>query len=279
MNSGLEANHSSIEYYDSDYPSAYFGPYPENFDATTTYQGIAHDIPRYIELAKEAEGPILELCCGTGRVTLPLAQAGLQIVGVDISASLLKRFRENLESMDSKLQRPIELIEQDITQLNLAKTDFNLAICAFNSLLCIPDFADQIKALKGIARHLRQNGKLVLDIVNPLALNFKGDSTPKAFFTRKNVRTGNSYTRFAMASAFDDNQRQQLYGWYDEIFPNGSVARKLYSLYWRPIFRFEIELMLKEAGFKIHKIEGGHRKESFSIQQSPRMFIQAIKQN
>ena len=41
MNSGLEETHASIEYYDSDYPSSYFGEFPENFDETTKYQGLA----------------------------------------------------------------------------------------------------------------------------------------------------------------------------------------------------------------------------------------------
>ncbi|HSE40124.1 MAG TPA: hypothetical protein VLH08_05110, partial [Acidobacteriota bacterium] len=95
-------------------------------------------------------------------------------------------------------------------------------------------------------------------------------------FTRKNRITGNTYTRFAMMGAFDADQKQRLYGWYDEIFPDGTVKRQHYSLFWRPIFRFEIELMLRDAGFELISIEGGHRKEPFTA-QSPRMFIVAGK--
>ena len=102
------------------------------------------------------------------------------------------------------------------------------------------------------------------------------DATPKPFFTRKNRISGNTYTRFAMMGPFDSNHKQQLYGWYDEILPDGSVKRLQYSLYWRPIFRFEIELMLREAGMRLLQIEGGHRKEPYTL-QSPRMFLIAEK--
>ena len=66
--------------------------------------------------------------------------------------------------------------------------------------------------------------------------------------------------------------RQQLHGWYDQITSEGIVKRQLYSLYWRPIFRFEMELMLRAAGLRILQIQGGHRKEPYTT-QSPRMFL------
>ena len=237
---------------------------------------LAHDIARYIEVAKITGGEILELCCGTGRVSIPLLKEGFHITGVDISATLLSRFHKNLEQFDSSLKNQLNLVEQDITELQIENKNHQLAICAFNSLLCITDFNLQLKALKNICDHLTDEGLLLLDLINPLALNFKGDSSPKAFFTRKNIHNGNTYTRFALVDAFDKHQRQRLHGWYDEIDSNGSVTRKPYSLHWRPIFRFEIELMLKDAGFYIEKIEGGHLKEEFTGQSS-KMFIHARK--
>ena len=71
MNVGLDYDHASIEYYDSDYPSP-DGVYPENFDAVTPTQGLAFDLERYQEIASTKSGPILEPCCGTGRVALHL---------------------------------------------------------------------------------------------------------------------------------------------------------------------------------------------------------------
>ncbi|MCI0605505.1 methyltransferase domain-containing protein [bacterium] len=276
MNPGLENNHTSIYYYDSDYPSPFDTLFPENFDAITEYQGLAFDIERYRELAKITGGPVLELCCGTGRVAIPLARDGFGITGVDISPAMLQKFKIALENEEAAVRSRVTLVEQDITRLSLTEKRFKTCIIAFNSLLCIPDFEQQCAVLHSAASHLAADGRLLIDIVNPLQLDLEGDPVPKPFFTRRDRSTGNTYTRFFITGPFETDHKQKLSGWYDEITPEGFVKRRQYSLYWRPIFRFEIELMLREAGLRLLQIEGGHRKEPYTA-QSPRMFLTAGK--
>jgi ubiquinone/menaquinone biosynthesis C-methylase UbiE len=276
MNAGLNSDHASIHYYDGDYPSQEHSLYPENFDHVTSFQGIRYDVQRYKEIADDSGGPILELCCGTGRVAIPLAKQGFNVTAVDVSSAILDRFRENLGREDEELSTRLTLVQQDVTTLSLNNKDFPLAIIAFNSLLLITSFEAQIEALRRVATHLSSGALLLVDVVNPLRLKIDGDSMPKPFFTRRNPNNGNTYTRFAMFGPFDDHQCQRLHGWYDEIEPDGTLKRRHYSLHWRPIFRFELELMLTAAGFRIETIEGGHLKEPFTA-QSPRMFIRARK--
>ncbi len=278
MNADVENHEASIHYYDGDYPSQEHSIFPENFDEITKFQGLAHDVQRYKEIASETGGPILEICCGSGRVAIPLAITGHDVTGVDISAEMLKQFDKNLTRQQRDLLKRVTLVEQDATRLALERTDFKVAFIAFNSLLCIPDFGAQLQTLISARKHLADDGVLVLDIVNPLRLKIDGDPIPKPFYTRKNPHTGNTYTRFATMDAFDENHRQRLHGWYDEVEAGGQVKRQHYSMHWRPIFRFEIELMLNQAGFQIKKLEGGHLKEPYTA-QSPRMFIQAVKFN
>ena len=267
---------TALRYYDSDYPSENFGDCTENFDETTVSQGLRHDVARYLTIAAEVGGEILELCCGTGRVAMPLAAAGFKVTGVDLSEETLQRFEVNLAKLDPSARAGITMVEQDVTLLDLPKKDFELCIVAFNSLLCIPDFDQQRKALCRAAAHLGPAGVLVLDIVSPLKLALQGNSTPTPFFTRKSAIGGKTYTRFAMCGPMDTNQRQQLHGWYDELSEDGRIERTHYSLHWRPIFRFEIELMLEQAGFVVESIHGGHCGEAYT-EQSPRMFIRARK--
>lgn len=276
MSEWTDGTNPILDYYDSDFPGEQHCRYPENFDATTEYQGLRCDVQRYVEIARETGGPVLEPCCGTGRVALPLAAAGVEVVGVDLSTALLGQLRDKLSREPTALQRRIEIVQQDITALSLARRDFPLALLAFNSLLCLPDFTDQCRALEAIGAHLRAGATLVLDVVNPLALPLGGDPVPKPFFTRRNPHNGRRYTRFASLSAFDELQRQQLYGWYDELDDAGAVSRRSYSVTWRPIFRFELQLMLERAGFEIATLEGGHRREPYTA-QSPRMFVHARK--
>jgi SAM-dependent methyltransferase len=276
MNAGLENNHPSTHYYDSDYPSAWDSLFPENFDSVTEYQGIAHDVERYKEIVRSEGGPVLELCCGTGRVSIPLAREGFVVTGVDISSAMLHGFHQHLQKEEAAVVNRITLIEQDVTSLSLDQKDFQVGILAFNSLLCIPDLSKQMEVLRGVHAHLRSGAILLVDIVNPLQLKLEGDPIPKPFFTRRNRNTGNVYTRFAMVGPLESDQKQRLYGWYDEIGPDGLLKRTPYSLYWRPIFRFEIELMLRSCGFSVQKVEGGHHKQPYTS-QAPRMFLTAVK--
>ena len=274
MNADLPDDHSSIYYYDGDYPGQATSLFPENFDPATIDQGIAYDIDRYQELADESRGgPVLELCCGTGRVAIPLARRGFSVTGIDISESMLSRFRDNLGREEPAVAERISLARGDITDFDLGKR-FALIIVAFNSLLCVTRFEDQCAALAAAARHLDDNGRLAIDVMNPLALSFRSEPVPKPFVTRRNPHTGNLYTRFAAIGPMGDDQVQELFGWYDEAAPDGLVRRANYSLRWRPIFRGELELMLERAGLQVESIEGGHHREPFPA-QSQKMFVVA----
>lgn len=271
MNAGLPDEHVSIRFYDSDYPGE-ISTIPSNRDATMVYQGIAYDADRYRQLAAGVDGPILELCCGTGRIAVPLARAGHDVTAVDISAAMLARFRQHLARESSDTAGRITLIQQDITALDLPSSDYPLAIIPFNSLLLITDFQSQCRALERAALHLRPRGRVAIDIVNPLRLPVEGDVQPKPFFTRRSEANGRQYTRFAALGPFNDQQQQRLHGWYDEVDDQQVVRRYPYEVVWRPIFRFELELMLRSAGLEVVSVEGGHRGEPFTA-QSPRMFV------
>lgn len=274
MNPDLASDHVSIQFYDGDYPSTHASVFPENCDETLAFQGIANDLDRYLELATAANGPVLDLCCGTGRVTVPIARAGYQCTAVDMNDGMLRRLRETLLGEADETRQRVTVVEQDISRLNLPDRSFRLAICAFNSLLCIPSLEGQRAALRSAAAHLGPDGRLALDVINPLSLTLAGDLVPKPFFTRRNPASGNMYTRFAASDAIDAEQRQRLHGWYDEVASDGTLRRFAYSLHWRPIFRFELELLLELCGLAIVSLEGGHQKEPFES-KSPRMFVVA----
>ena len=276
MNTWTDNSSAINYYYDGDFPSEFDRRYPENFDATTISQGLRYDVFRYLELAQPVADSILELCCGTGRVAIPLAAAGHSVVAVDYSDNLMDQFRAKLSSEDPDTKDRLQLVKQDITSLELPQREFPLSIIAFNSLLCLTSFEDQSKALGSCSDHLATGGLLALDIVNPLRLDIDGDPIAKPFFSRRNPHNGRKYTRFASVGPFDSDHCQTLYGWYDELDDAGAITRRNYSVVWRPIFRYELALMLEKAGFEIVSIEGGHQKEPY-IATSPRMFVIAKK--
>ena len=80
---------------------------------------IAGDIAFYDRLAQAAGGPVLELGCGTGRIALALAQAGLSVTGVDVSAGMLALARRKSERLAAAASRCLTFVEADMARLNL----------------------------------------------------------------------------------------------------------------------------------------------------------------
>ncbi len=270
MNANLPDDDVSIRFYDSDYP----GASTDNVDPTLIELDLAYDVDRFLELAGEAAGSVLDLCCGTGRVAIPLARKGFRVTGVDISEGMLHAFRGKLAHEEPAVAERITLEQGDVSRLDLGDQRFALAILAFNSLLCVPSFTDQCATLVAVARHLEVGGRVAIDAMNAMHLPVHGDPTPKPFVTRRNPQTGNQYTRFSAIGPMQADQVQELFGWYDEIGADGLVRRTPYSLHWRPIFRYELELMLERAGLAVETVEGGHRHEPFTP-WSQKMFVVA----
>ena len=272
MSEWTDGQNPMLEYYDADFPSRDLGRFPENFDAVTEYQGLAHDVPRYLELAKKTGGPVLEAFCGTGRVAIPLARAGFDVTALDLSRPLLRGLEENLSRAPEARPR-LHVVEADV-RAPIEGGPYALILVAFNGLTCIPDFGGQREAIESLARALAPAGRLIIDTVSPWRLPVDGDPVPKPFFTRRHPLTGLSYTRFAAMGAIDADGRQTLHGWYDQLDEGGRIARRHYAVPWRPLGRHELQLMLEAAGLSITALEGGHRREPFTA-QSPRMFVQA----
>lgn len=277
MNADLPATHPSVDYYDSDYPGVGTSPFAENLDGRLEGQGLAHDIDRYLELARAQAGAVLELCCGTGRVAIPLARAGYAVTGIDISGAMLARFRGKLERESGETRARVRLLQQDARHLADDGTRFGLVFLAFNSLMLFESRRDQQAVLARAAGLLDAGGRLVVDVVNPLALPLRGDPVPAPFLNRRHGERNRRYTRFAALGPVDASQRQELYGWYDEIDDAGLVRRTPYSMWWRLVFRGELELMLEACGLEVESVEGGHRREPF-VATSPKLFTVARRQ-
>ncbi len=130
------------------------------------YEDFTEDINFYRALAERTGGPILELMCGTGRVMVPLADAGFEVTGVDQSSAMLDILSTKVELIGGKVERNIDVIESDIRSFK-TDTRFRLAFVPFNSFLHLLTHKDQIDALKNIAAHMVEDGVLSISVFNP----------------------------------------------------------------------------------------------------------------
>jgi SAM-dependent methyltransferase len=123
------------------------------------------DLPFWLDLASRVGDPVLELGCGTGRVLIPLAQAGYHTIGVDHDLSMLKFLQTNI---DPQIQHIPWLIAADISGFNLT-AQFPLIIMPCNTFSTLSN-DDRIACLGCVHRHLREGGIFVVCLPNPESL-------------------------------------------------------------------------------------------------------------
>jgi SAM-dependent methyltransferase len=124
------------------------------------------DVPFWRRVAAAAEGPVLELGCGTGRVTVPIARAGIPLVGIDLSGPMLHRARTRLRR--ARLAARAPLVRGDIRQLPFAPGTFALVAAPYGILQSLVGDRDLAATLGAVASALRPGGRLVMELVADL---------------------------------------------------------------------------------------------------------------
>lgn len=124
------------------------------------------DVDLYLALAGRTGGPVLELGVGSGRIAVPLADAGLQVVGVDADEAMLRRARTRAAA--AGVESRVELVLGDVrTCVHAAAGTFSLAVLGLNSLFLLGDRRDQGAAVRTLAAHLAPGGLAVVDVWLP----------------------------------------------------------------------------------------------------------------
>jgi ubiquinone/menaquinone biosynthesis C-methylase UbiE len=126
------------------------------------FAGRGHEIPFFLKHAQQAGGPALEVACGTGRITLPIARAGIDIAGLDISRPMLDRARRKAEAEGLT----VPWMERDCREIE-AEGTYALIFSATNAMQHLHDFASITGFLASAKRALLPGGTLILDVFNP----------------------------------------------------------------------------------------------------------------
>jgi SAM-dependent methyltransferase len=137
-----------------------------HYDAAYANKQFLADIPFYVDLAKQAGGPVLEIACGTGRVLLPIAREGIAIDGVDNSSAMLEVLKARLEREARDVRDRVTLHDGDMRRFRLGK-QYPLVIIPFRPMQHMYTVQDQVDALTTAAAHLRDDGKLAFDVFYP----------------------------------------------------------------------------------------------------------------
>lgn len=222
-------------------------------------QDSTDDLRFWLNLARRAGGPILEVAVGTGRVLIPLARAGYAVTGVDISAEMLDRARSKVAL--EKPRGPVDLVLADARELDLGRR-FSLAFVALNSFGHFADPGDPERVLLRLRDHLDPAGLLALDLPNPGPGAF-GDTSGLIWheYTRAGPRPGWRTVKLRSQVLDPLAQRLDVSCFYDEVSPEGECRRTLASFPLRYFSLHEICLLLCQSGFTLEATYGGYDLE------------------
>lgn len=193
---------------------------------------------------------VLDLACGTGRLTIPFAQKGCAVVGLDASEAMLELARHKSTNL------PIQWIQGDIRDFQLEQ-NFDLIIMAGNSFQALLSESDQIRTLKCIKQHLKPSGMFVFNTRNPQDHDFK------------------TISEFEFWHSFYDHQGEkvQVYG-KQQADKSHSIVTYTTKRVWKNKetlttlqLRFtpyaQLWRLLSQVGLKVLKVYGDDKKTPF----------------
>ena len=223
------------------------------------------DVEFFVDEALAANGPVLEIGCGTGRVLIPIARAGVPITGIDSSAAMLERCREKLAAEQPVVQERVDLVEADMRDFRLGRT-FALATIPFRPFQHLLTVHDQVACLTTIHQHLARDGRLILDLFNPsidyLAnrpIGLEISEAPPT--TLPDGRRLERTFKIVKADRFEQvNDIELIYNVTDS---SGQTHRSVHAFRMRYLFRFEAEHLLARTGFAVEQLYAGYDRSAY----------------
>jgi SAM-dependent methyltransferase len=217
-----------------------------------------HDLPFWLALAEREDGPVVEWGAGTGRLAAPLACAGLDVTAVEVSGNMVEKGRQKGGT--------VEWIRGDMRHAKLGRR-YDLAVCAFNSFLCLLSVDDALAFLRNARDHLESDGLLGIEVsaFAPEEL-YEGGPALHHDFTRELVRgkTGRTLGRFSVSRYDAATQLLQMRLFYELYEHENLKNKRAHELTIRVVGRGELELMLRLAGFEVEAVYGGFEGEPFT---------------
>lgn len=216
-----------------------------------------YDLPLWLALAAGQDGPVIEWGAGTGRISAALASEGHDVTAVELSEPMAARGHE---------KDGAQWITADMRTATLQRS-FGLAICAFNSFLCLTNQDDALAFLANAARHLEPGGLLGVEVsaFRPEELAAPPGGPAVQHDLTRDLPDGGELQRFSVSSYDAAEQLLSMKLFYEMYDPDGVMReRRSGELTIRPTTRDELTLMLRHTGFTVEEVYGGFDGEPFT---------------
>jgi ubiquinone/menaquinone biosynthesis C-methylase UbiE len=229
-----------------------YAPYYDWENARTVGR---RDIAFWQHIASAAEGPVLELGCGTGRVALPVARAGATVVGIDRSAPMLDRARKRLKR-SRFTSGGVQLVRGDIRHLPFPDRSFPLVMAPYGILQSLLVERDLTQTLTSVSRVLTRKGTFGLELVADLPA--WDEYSERVSLRGKRGPSGKPIT--LVESVIQDRARQITRFVQEFVEGRGKTAvRRQFSLAFRTLTVPQMVRRLEQAGFQVSALLGDYQ--------------------
>ena len=204
---------------------------------------LGPDAEFYRSLAREAAGPVLELGCGTGRALLPIAADGFPCTGLDASQEMLSAL------LAKSPPETLRLVRSPMQEFDLGGDRFALIFSAFRAFQHLYNVEDQLACLACVRRHLAPGGVFAFDVFNPRLSRMGVDEEPEAEDLRFRLE-GDTVVRYVSVTRDRARQRIHVRMRYERSRDGRVLADEVVEFDMRYFFRYELEHLLRRAGFE-----------------------------
>lgn len=228
---------------------------------------VQFDIPFFLEEARRAAGPVLELMSGSGRVSLPLIEAGVSLTCVDFSAGLLAIMRRKLAAR----QLSADLHVMDVRDLALGRA-FDLVFVPFHSFTEVTGVDDEQRVLQHVFDHLSDRGRFICTLHNP-AVRLQSVDRPYGLWLKRPLPDEQGSVLLWGLQRYDPELEIVTVHEFFEVYDPANVmeARHMVELTFRMLAGAQFESMAARAGFEVEALYGNYDRSAFDQQASPFM--------
>lgn len=206
---------------------------------------IADDLDFYLDFARAADGPVLDLGAGTGRVALALAAAGHEVVALDLSDAMLAIARSRAAESGAS----IEFVHADMRAFDIGR-EFALVVCPRGGMRHLLALDDQIAMLQAVRRHLAPDGRFIADLPSWHTLEWQPEPGPLIHEWTRRDAAGRAVTKLSSAHPDPATQTQQLTLVFDVAEHDGALRRRIASMDLYTYTRRELELLFDRVGLE-----------------------------
>jgi SAM-dependent methyltransferase len=222
------------------------------YDESPVVSGRLQDVAFYRDAAREFGDPVLELGCGTGRITMALAEAGKRITGLDLSERMLERAVKKRAGLRVEARERVHLVQGDMAHFDLGEK-FRLVIIPFRPFQHLLEVQQQMDCLDCVRKHLAPGGRLILDVFQTDAERMHDPVHMREQLVTEYKTTDGRQVRISerVAAFHRAEQRNDVEMIFSIAHPGGRKERLVFAWTLRYFFRYEVAHLLARCWFQV----------------------------